>query len=231
MQTSNGVEIHYIETAPAHKDTDAVYLTHLDRKVNESTSGLTKAYNSGTNQTTITLPYTIDNPMELVTRNVTGSSTIAGEKLALVSQTDGGNTIVVAEDRTATKFFIGEIYNFEYQFSQQYLRTQSNTQGTRSAIKEGRLQIKNWNVSYNDTGFFTTSVTPIGRSESVSTFTGTVVDSGTVNGVNLEDGDFTFAVQSRNDKLIVKLANNSHLPSNFVNAEWLAYYTQTGSNS
>ena len=60
---------------------------------------------------------------------------------------------------------------------------------------------------------------------------GSIVDSGTVNGVNLEDGDFTFGVQSRNDKLVVKLINTSHLPSNFVNAEWLAYYTQSGSNS
>ena len=98
-------------------------------------------------------------------------------------------------------------------------------------IKEGRLQIKSFNVSYNDTGYFTTSVTPVGRDETTSAFTGAIVDSGTVNGVNLEDGDFTFAVQSRNDKLIVKLLNTSHLPSNFVNAEWLAYYTQSGSSS
>ena len=231
MQTSNGVEIHSIETAPAHKDVDATYLTHLDRKVNESTTGLTKSYNSGTNQTTITLPYTIDNTMEMVTRNVSGSSTIAGQIVNTVSQTDGGNTIVVAGDYSAEKFFIGEQYTFTYQFSQQYLRTQSNTTGTRSSISEGRLQIKNWRVSYNDTGYFTTSVTPVGRSESTSTFTGTIVDSGTVNGVNLEDGHFTFAVQSRNDKLVVKLINTSHLPSNFVNAEWLAYYTQSGNSS
>jgi len=231
MQTSNGVEIHTIETAPAHKDTDATYLTHLDRKVNESTSGLSKSYNSGTNQTTITLPYTIDNNMKMVTRNVTGSSTIAGQIINIVSQTDGGTDIVVAGDYTSEKFFIGEAYTFEYQFSQQYLRTQSNVTGTRSAISEGRLQIKNFRVSYNDTGYFTTSVTPVGRSESTSSFTGTVIDSGTVNGINLEDGNFSFAVQSRNDKLIVKLLNDTHLPSNFVNAEWLAYYTQTGSNS
>ena len=169
--------------------------------------------------------------MQMVTRNVSGDATIAGQIVSTVSQTDGGNTIVVSGDYSAKKFFIGEKYTFTYQFSQQYLRTQSNTTGTRSAIREGRLQIKSWNVSYNDTGFFTTSVTPVGRSESTSTFTGTIIDSGTVNGVNLEDGDFTFAVQSRNEKLVVKLMNDTHLPSNFVNAEWLAHYTQTGSNS
>lgn len=227
MQTSNGVEIHSVETSPAHYDTDAVYLTHLDRKVNESTTGLSKSYSAGTGNTTITLPYTIDNTMEMVTRKVSGSSTIAGQKINITSQTDGGNTIVVSGDYTAEKFFIGEVYTFEYQFSQQYLQTQSNVSGTRSAIKDGRLQIRNWTVSFNDTGFFKTSVTPKGRDESVTTFTGAIVSSATVNGVNLEDGDYTFAVQSRNDQLTVKLSNDSHLPSNFINAEWQAYYNTT----
>ena len=227
MQSSNGLEIHAIETSPAHYDTDAIYLTHLDRKVNESTSGLSKSYSAGTGNTTITLPYTIDNTMEMVTRKVSGSSTIAGQKITIASQTDGGNTIVVSGDYSAEKFFIGEAYTFVYQFSQQYLQTQQNTSGSRSAIKDGRLQIRNWTVSFNDTGFFQTSVIPKGRSESTTTFTGAIVSSATVNGVNLEDGDYTFAVQSRNDQLTVKLTNNSHLPSNFINAEWQAYYNTT----
>jgi len=227
MQNSNGVEILSVETSPAHYDTDATYLTHLDRKVNESTTGLSRSYSSGTGNTTITLPFTIDNTMEMVTRKVSGSSTIAGQKVTISSQTDGGNTIVVSGDYSSEKFFIGEAYTFEYQFSQQYLQTQSNISGTRSAIKDGRLQIRNWTVSFNDTGYFQTSVTPKGRSESTTTFTGAIVSSATVNGVNLEDGDYTFAVQSRNDQLTVKLTNNSHLPSNFINAEWQAYYNTT----
>ena len=74
MQNSDGVELLSLETAPAHVDTDATYLTHLDRKLNESSTGVSKSFNSGTGQTTITLPYTIDNTMEMVTRNVSGSS-------------------------------------------------------------------------------------------------------------------------------------------------------------
>ena len=38
------------------------------------------------------------------------------------------------------------------------------------------------------------------------------------------EGDFDFAVQSENDKLTVKLKNNSHLPSNFINASWQGFY-------
>ena len=34
------------------------------------------------------------------------------------------------------------------------------------------------------------------------------------------DHDYTFSVQSENDKLSITLKNNSHLPSNFINANW-----------
>ena len=133
--------------------------------------------------------------------------------------------IVVSGDITSFDYFVGEQYIFEYTFSQQYLALgQSSATGSRTRVREGRLQIRNWTVSYNDTGFFQTSVTPVGRDESTTTFTGTVLGTGLTGTVNLEDGDFTFAVQSRNENLTIKLTNNSHLPSNFVNAEWEGYY-------
>ena len=119
-----------------------------------------------------------------------------------------------------------EKYTFTSECSQQYGQGQTNT-SSRAVIKDGRLQIRNFTVTFDNTGFFKSSVTPKGRSESIDTFTGAIVASATVNGVNLEDGDFTFAVQSRNDQLVVKLINDSYLPSNFVSAEWQAYYNTT----
>ena len=62
-------------------------------------------------------------------------------------------------------------------------------------------------------------------------FTGTVTGSGTLGTVNLEDGDYTFAVQSENDKLTVTLKNDSHLPSNFINASWQGYYVTASSRT
>ncbi len=98
--------------------------------------------------------------------------------------------------------------------------------GSRTRIKDGRLQIRNWTVSYNDTSYFQAVVTPAARDASTTTFTGTVVGSGLAGRVNLEDGDYEFAVLSRNEGLTVSLTNDSHLPSNFVNAEWQGYYTK-----
>jgi len=225
VERSDGVYIETLDCAPASVDTGETYLTHLDRKLDNTQ--ITESYDAGTNLTTITLPYTIDNTMKLVGKS--GASNKAGRDITLASQT--GTTLTVAGDITGFNYFIGEQYEFTYTFSQQYLALGTNTEGSRTRIREGRLQIRNWTVSFNDTGFFQSSVTPVGRDPSVSTFTGTIVGTGLAGTVNLEDGDFTFAVQSRNENLTITLTNNSHLPCNFVNAEWEGYYVSQASNS
>ena len=223
IERSDGVYIETIDVAPATVDTSASYLTHLDRKITNATTGVSESYNAGTDQTTITIPYTIDNTIKLV--GASTASNTAGRDITLVSAT--GTSIVVSGDITAYDYFIGEQYTFTYTFSQQYMALgEQYASGSRTRIKDGRLQIRNWTVSYNDTSYFQTSVTPKARDTETSTFTGTVVGSGLAGRVNLEDGDFEFAVLSRNEGLVVSLSNDSHLPSNFVNAEWQGYYVK-----
>ena len=225
IERSDGVYIETVDCAPASVDDGETYLTHLDRKLDNTQ--VTESYNAGTNITTITLPYAIDANMKLVGKS--GASNKAGRDISLASQT--GTTITVAGDITGFNYFIGEQYQFTYTFSQQYLALGTNTEGSRTRIREGRLQIRNWTVSFNDTGYFQSSVTPEARNTSTATFTGTIVGTGLAGTVNLEDGDFTFAVQSRNENLTITLTNNSHLPCNFVNAEWEGYYVSQASNS
>ena len=216
-QRSDGVYLEKLDVSPALTDAGESYLTHLDRKLDNTQ--ITESYNAGTNQTTITLPYTITNNMKVVGRS--GASNKAGQEIATVSQS--GTSIVISGDITAQNYFVGEQYEFKFQFTQQFIQI-ADTQGSRISVKEGRLQIRNWNVSFNDTAFFTTEVKPVGRDVSTTTFTGTITGSGLLGTVNLEDGDYTFAVQSENDKLSVTLKNNSHLPSNFINASWQGFY-------
>jgi hypothetical protein len=223
-ERSDGVYLEKINVSPALTDTGETYLTHLDRKLDNTQ--ITESYNAGTNQTTITLPYQIKNTMRVVGKS--GSTNKAGQEIATVSQTVGGTTIVVTGDITAQNFFIGEQYEFKFQFSQQFIQV-ADTQGSRISVKEGRLQIRNWNVSFNDTGYFTTEVKPVGRDVSTTTYTGTITGTGLLGTVNLEDGDYTFAVQSENDKLTVTIKNDSHLPSNFINASWQGYYVTASS--
>ena len=217
-ERSDGVYLEEVDVSPALVDTGATYLTHLDRKLTEAEC-TSVVYSSSTNTTTITLPYSITNPMKVVGR--VGGSNKAGREILTNTQT--GTTITVSGDLSNFKFFVGEQYEFSFKFSQQFVQL-ADSNGARISVKEGRLQIRNWSVSFNNTGFFTTEVTPKTRDTSKSIFTGTITGAGLLGQVNLEDGDFKFAVQSRNDNLSIVLKNNSHLPSNFINANWEGYY-------
>jgi len=218
-QRGTDVFLESLDISPAVVDASATYLTYLDRKFQDDSTGASSAYNAGTNQTTFTIPYTKTNTMKCVGR--VGGSNTAGQEINIVSQS--GTSIVVAGNLTGSNLWFGEQYEFSFQFSQQFIQI-ADSVGSRISVREGRLQIRNWNVSYNDTGYFTTEVIPVGRSTSTSSFTGTTTGTGALGVVNLSDGDFTFAVQSENDKLSISLKNNSHLPSNFINAHWQGYY-------
>jgi hypothetical protein len=221
IQRGTDVFIETIDISPNLTDTGASYLTHLDRKIQENSTGVSRSYNAGTDQTTITIPYAIKNTMSVVVRN--GASGVAGREINIVSQTTNGTTIVVTGNVTTTNLFIGEVYNFTFTFSQQFMQDQ-DTAGAKISVKEGRLQIRSWSISFNDTAYFTTLVQPVGRSNSTTTFTGTITGTGLLGVVNLEDGDYEFSIQSENDKFTVTISNDSHLPSNFINASWNGYY-------
>lgn len=211
IQRSDGLYIMKMNTAPAAVDSGASYMSHLDSKLQENTTGVSVSYSAGTGNTTITIPYTVDNTMQVVTR--TASGIIAGQVVNTVSQS--GTSIVVSGDYSASKFFIGEQYEFAYTFSKQYLRREGNI-----AITEGRLQIRNFNLNYNDTGFFTVEVTPENRDTYTYTFTGAIVGNAQIGSVNLNDGTFKAAVASQNEKLTLIIKNNTFLPSAFSSAEW-----------
>ena len=229
---SDGVFLEKMDCSAAAVDEGSNYLTYLDRKLDDTQVSI--SYNSVTKQTTITLPYSITAgdfffPIKVV--GAPGGSNIPGAIFEIVSKTS--TTVIVKGNLTGVKFFIGVDYSFVYEFSQQYLAVGQAASGTgnRTRIREGRLQIRNWTVSYDNTAHFTVEVTPLARDTSVYTFNAVTIGSSSAGGVNLEDGFYNFAIQSRNENLIVKLKNESHLPSNFVNAEWEGYYvSQSKSN-
>jgi len=223
-ERSDGVYLESLDISPAVVDASANYLTYLDRKFQDDTTGVSSSFNAGTNITTFTIPYTKTNTLKCVGR--VGGSNTAGQAITIASQS--GTSITITGDQTSKNLWFGEQYEFSFVFSQQFMQI-ADTQGSRISTKEGRLQIRNWNVSYNDTGYFTTIVDPVGRDASTSSFTGTTTGSGALGTVALADGDYTFAVQSENDKLSISLKNDSHLPSNFINASWQGYYVTASS--
>ena len=112
-------ESHFLESldiSPAVVDASSNYLTYLDRKIQDDTTGVSSSYNAGTNQTTFTIPYSKTNTMKCVGR--VGGSNTAGQAITIASQS--GTSIVIAGDMTSSNLWFGEQYEFAFVFSQQF---------------------------------------------------------------------------------------------------------------
>lgn len=117
--------------------------------------------------------------------------------------------------------YAGIPFKFLYQFSEQVIKEEN------SPITIGRLQLRNWNLVYNDTGFFNTKVTQDKRATSTKVFTGRNLGSlnNIIGTVSIDSGTFRFPVLSRADGVKIELESDSFLPCKFQSAEWEGFYT------
>jgi len=154
-----------------------------------------------------------------------GSTTVPYSDNSLVFITDTGRIITADKvssyvNGTDKSVFAGVPYTFRYQFSEQVLKN------NKEPMTIGRLQLRNWNVVYNDTGFFETVVTPTARPPKTSQFTGRLVGSAAniLGQVAIETGTFRFGVNSNAQEVKIELRSDSHLPCSFQSAEWEGFF-------
>ena len=116
--------------------------------------------------------------------------------------------------------YAGISYKFLYRFSEQVIK-QDN-----APVTIGRLQIKNWNLVYNDSGFFKTNVTPDKRTTSTKVFTGRNLGSqnNVIGTVSIDSGTFSFPVLAKSTDITIELESESFLPCVFQSAEWEGFY-------
>lgn len=224
IQRSDGVYLEKMFVQPGLVDDNATYVTHLDRRITNSQC-TSVVYDSGTNQTTFTLPYPIDGTMAIVTRATDPAGALSpGRAITIASQ--GSNTLVVAGDHSTTAVWIGQKLRRRYRFSTIYMREQSKG-GGENVITEGRLQLRNLKLIYDTTGYFEVTITTDFRDPATYVFTGRIIGEGhnIINKVALLNGEFTVPVWSKNDRVTIDIDDDHFLPSRFAGAEWEGFYT------
>lgn len=208
----------------------ADYKTMLDCRAPET--ACTVSYNSGTDTTTVTVPFSVraDRNLCIVSRAavVSGSTTIHGE--VLYKGKPGARTFTVPGKLESTPgtvaFYVGFDYEMLYEFSTVMLRISNRTRGTSDTITTGRLQVRYCTVQYANSGYFKAKAIPDYGDESVSEWTGN--DTGTNNAIvgkmNISEGKFKFPVYGLNTEVRVQLLNDTFLPCSFLNAEFECLY-------
>lgn len=137
--------------------------------------------------------------------------------------TDGGVLKVYGDQRGKT-FFVGRIYEFEYEFSK-FLIKQRDAQGSISTEDSGRLQLRRAWVNYELSGAFQVFVQR-GREEPwVYTMSGgrLGVDF-TLGELNVGTGQFRFPMSGNAKSLTVGIKSDTPTPMNIIGCGWEGNY-------
>jgi len=208
------MSIEYIELQGGQEDGDLGFVVHLDRKVN-LTSG---SYDSGTDTTTWTVPYTLSTTPQACLGSTAGND--AGKALTLTSGGAGDTEITALGDWSSVDIYVGSQYLKKYRMSPQYVR------GENKAVRDGRLQLKDVTIDYVNSGSFKAIVTPEGRDATEYEFTAkTLGDSNLILGSPImSSGNFRFPIQSNARTTVIEFQNDSFLPSRFQSIHWIGWF-------
>lgn len=213
----SGLYLERLSVAPGDIADEEPYTVHLDRK-----AVVTGGTFDGTD-TVLPIGWVPDDG-DYVAVVANGQSKKAGVLLPV--HVDGLGTPYVSGDYSGVSFIVGRKYVFRYEFSPLLIRT--STQQGQKADTIGRLQLRNMQVNYAETGYFQAKVTPYGRSAYTYTYSGKTlgVDSASLGKVGIEDGRFRFPIQSQNTTVQIELVSDSPLPCAFMSADWEGFYVR-----
>ena len=152
-----------------------------------------------------------------------------------IAEADVNSYLRVAQNTTGVNsvIFVGIPYTFKYEFTQFLYKAQD------VASRNAKLQLRNINILYSNTGFFkikvdvapytikvpnpdsvgsTKDITP--RTAYEKTFSGFITNSSQINEYKLLSGSFRSSILSSPQNCKVLITNDEYLPCSFQSAEW-----------
>jgi len=231
----------YLEKIPVQDrspepPTNAPYPLLLDRRVSTTTETPASmrvsagTYNSNTNTTTWTLPFTATSTVQAWS----GYST-TGNGGVLLAYITSGTSISANGDWSSQPVYFGVPYNFRYRFTR--FKLYKEIGGGKAAANVERTQVRNAKLRYHETAFFKIHVIPEGRDTGVYTFDATILGSrnsalgsAQPNGYSTDDnrfyeGVFNIPIMSRGERCMVEIQNDTPHPCKFSTCEWIALLT------
>jgi hypothetical protein len=221
LANHNGsTELFKIQFDAGRFDEDQEYVTRADFRLTEA--DVEMAFDDVENVTTVTLPTKLKD-IFVVSRGVNQGVVYTVTPIYTGDYITG---FTYSGDMTADQFYVGSLYKMTYEFSEATLK-EPTSNGGRVAITGGRLQIMHWLVRYQDSGDFTLKIEPRYKDLqdyglSVYDYTGRIVGGGSnlLGTTTLTSGDFRVPVMAKSDRVRISLESSSHLPCQFLSAEW-----------
>ena len=132
-----------------------------------------------------------------------------------------GTNLSIQRGNTQPVIYVGIPYDFKYQFSEQFLKNNDNS------INSGRLQMRNFEVYYDKTGYFKVTVSPkphdsLYRDITSSEFTGVIVGSSLLGNKSLGTGVYRVPVYVNSKDVKITVSSDSWYPVALQSADWEA---------
>ena len=132
-----------------------------------------------------------------------------------------GTNLSQQRGNTQPVIYAGIPYDFKYQFSEQFLKNNDNS------INSGRLQMRNFEVYYDKTGYFKVTVSPkphdsLYRDITSSEFTGVIVGSSLLGNKSLGTGVYRVPVYVNSKDVKITVSSDSWYPLALQSADWEA---------
>ena len=132
-----------------------------------------------------------------------------------------GTQLSLQRANSTPTVYAGIPYNFRYRFSEQFVKSNDNS------INSGRLQMRNFEISYDKTGGFSVEVSPLphdSRLRDVNTkeFTGVIVGSSLAGTKLLDTGVFRVPVYCNSKDVRITVNSESWYPLALQSADWEA---------
>jgi hypothetical protein len=157
------------------------------------------------------------------------SNVVAVPTAGAISKCANNQLLIKAPQTSITGGVVGLPYSMIYEISRPVLRSASGK--GQSVVGDGRLQIKNGIVLYDNSRFFQVLVTPKYRDTYNYTYLYNFVPNylgvGPTNldYMHMEDGAFKFPVFCKSDEVKISVLNETPYPCSLLSLEWEALYS------
>ena len=171
------------------------FRVHLDKLVE-----LTGSYNSGTDTTTWTLPYSDSSTNFDVINSSSGLPLSAFSKAS-------DTTITATGDYSSTSYYIGKIFSSVFVLSKQYFK---NQQGISDI--QGQLTLNSMTLSFTDSGSFRVGVTPKNRPAVWTDYTAIVTGITALGSPAIIDDEHKFNIMGNGKDTTIQVDSSNYLP-------------------
>lgn len=188
------------------------YRVYMDRKVTLTPTIYSDL--TATTQVNLSEPYGTS-----LTPNDTYGIVTADGLFVEITEADKqrGYTLLNGDYRNKV-IIVGQLLNFKGTFSTIYVK-QIDERGTH-AITQGRLQLRNFWVNYEDSGAFDIEVMSEGKPTYSYTMTGKALNTTKINNLALESGVFKVPVHTLNTNCTINFSSHYPTPLSLIGAGW-----------